>query len=105
MNSAYFVTDGKYIYRTGVGSSNHIKLDKGKYIINNNDENLPYFINELPEVALTYSDRRKKEYPSIGSQLDMLYHAMKNGEIPVAAEWFNKINEIKNKYPKEIDND
>lgn len=104
MSNEYFITDGKYIYGMGVGPSSHIKLDKGKYIIDNNNKNLPNYIPEIPEAVLTYSDKRKKEYPSIGSQLDMLYHAMKDGEIPVAAEWFNKIDEIKNKYPKEINN-
>jgi len=47
---------------------------------------------------------RKKEYPPISEQLDMLYHAMKNGDIPIAQAWVDKIDEVKNKYPKEINN-
>jgi len=51
-----------------------------------------------------YSLLRKKEYPPITEQLDMLYHAMKNGDIPIAQAWVDKIDEVKNKYPKEINN-
>ena len=45
--------------------------------------------------ALTYSEKRRSEYPSIGDQLDALYHA---GVFP--NEIANKIKEIKEKYPK-----
>ena len=41
-----------------------------------------------------YKDFRKAEYPSIEEQLDMLYHQGYEG-------WRAKIEEIKNKFPKE----
>lgn len=44
-----------------------------------------------------YSRLRKNEYPSIGDQLDALYHA---GVFP--EDMANKIKAIKNKYPKTI---
>lgn len=43
---------------------------------------------------------RNKEYPTIGDQLDMLWHSMDQGEIPKATQWFNEIKRIKDKYPK-----
>ncbi len=44
---------------------------------------------------LSYSTKRRREYPSIGDQLDALYHA---GIFP--AEMAAKIAEVKAKYPK-----
>jgi len=44
----------------------------------------------------TYQDKRKYEYPSIGDQLDALYHA---GVFPT--DMANTIKAIKDKYPKE----
>jgi len=45
--------------------------------------------------ALTYSDKRKSEYPAIGDQLDALYHA---GAFP--AEMTALLRAVKDKYPK-----
>jgi hypothetical protein len=46
--------------------------------------------------TLSYSDRRRLEYPSIGDQLDALFHA---GIFP--AEMAARIQAIKDKYPKD----
>jgi hypothetical protein len=45
---------------------------------------------------LTYSDYRKREYPTIGDQLDALFRA---GVFP--AEMAALIQAVKDKYPKE----
>jgi len=47
------------------------------------------------EAALTYADRRRGAYPSIGDQLDMIYHNGDGGATFQAA-----IKAIKDKYPK-----
>jgi len=44
--------------------------------------------------ALTYSEKRQAEYPSIADQLDDIYH---NG----VDEWKKTIKAVKDKYPKE----
>jgi hypothetical protein len=44
---------------------------------------------------------RMAEYPGVSQQLDMLWHAMDTGEIPVAKEFYNAIKAVKDKYPKE----
>jgi hypothetical protein len=49
-----------------------------------------------------YLDNRKKAYPKIEDQLDMIYHAMKANEIPRATEWYDIIEGIKTAYPKPI---
>lgn len=45
--------------------------------------------------AMTYSDKRKSEYPTIGDQLDALYHA---GVFP--ADMAVRLKAVKDKYPK-----
>ena len=42
---------------------------------------------------LEYQRLRKKEYPTIENQLDLLYHQGYDG-------WKSTIDEVKNKYPK-----
>lgn len=63
------------------------------------DELVQFHIDTLssPPIQYTpsYKDLRKNEYPSIGDQLDALFHA---GVFP--EEMASKIQEIKNKYPK-----
>lgn len=45
--------------------------------------------------ALNYAEKRKNEYPSIGDQLDALYHA---GVFP--PDMAEKISQVKAKFPK-----
>lgn len=47
-----------------------------------------------------YEREREKSYPTIGDQLDMLWHSMDSGEIPKATVWFDKIKEVKERIPK-----
>lgn len=60
-------------------------------------------LNELSKLnknfsTVEYQNLREKEYPSIKDQLDILYHEGYEG-------WKNKIQEIKDKYPKGIINE
>lgn len=52
-------------------------------------------------VVLNYTASRHIAYPSIGEQLDMLWHSMNNGEIPKSNAFFESIAAVKNQYPKE----
>ncbi len=45
------------------------------------------------EVVLTYSDKRRMEYPLIPDQLDLLYHGGYDA-------WKASIDAVKTKYPK-----
>ena len=47
-----------------------------------------------------YSYDRCKEYPDGFEQLDMLWHSINNGIELKDSEWFKKIKEVKEKYPK-----
>jgi len=46
-----------------------------------------------------YERNREKEYPDVISQLDMLYHDIKNNNLENGS-WIEKIESVKNKYPK-----
>ena len=50
------------------------------------------------EAAFGYQDRRKKEYPPLADQLDMLYHDMKDG----TSTWVAALDAVKTKYPKPV---
>ncbi len=47
-----------------------------------------------------YTKSRSRSYPSIGDQLDSLWHAMDRGELPKISEFYDPIKEIKDNYPK-----
>ena len=45
--------------------------------------------------------QRDRVYPSIGDQLDMLWHELNvSGSLTSNGEWFNKIKEVKQQHPK-----
>lgn len=55
----------------------------------------------FPEQSIpAYVEQRKALYPSVESQLDLLYHAMDRGEIPKAASFYNTLKTIKEAVPK-----
>ena len=45
-------------------------------------------------------NQRIDHYPPIGDQLDMLWHAMKAGQIPKAEPFYSKIEAVKARFPK-----
>ena len=50
--------------------------------------------------AQTYAENRAKEYPPLGEQLDMLWHAMDEGALPKIEPFYTQIKVIKDKYSK-----
>ena len=80
----------KELYPNVVTINNDIAYDiDGNEVVY--DENA--VIVEMDKVA--YIDKRVAEYPSIGDQLDALFHA---GVFPT--DMAEKIQAVKNKYPK-----
>jgi hypothetical protein len=48
-----------------------------------------------------YQRDRQQNFPSIGNQLDMLWHELNtSGSISADGTWFNQIKSIKDEYPK-----
>ena len=67
---------------------NKVELDQSKI-----DAAEQALVDETAAVA--YQGKRAAEYPSIGDQLDMIYHAGQGGDAFQAA-----IKAVKDKYPK-----
>ena len=56
----------------------------------------------IPEdTRLEYMQRRSDLYPSVGAQLDMLWHAMDEGTLPMVPAFYNSIKVVKDAVPKE----
>lgn len=49
----------------------------------------------------SYAKERALEYPSIGEQMDALWHAMDSGDLPKIAAFYNPIAAVKAAHPKE----
>ena len=81
---------------TYTGEFNDIQYD---LITVNADKTLTYNQDEhnkrLDSFKETYADKRRRNYPSIGDQLDMIYHAGQGGAAFQAA-----IKAVKDAHPK-----
>lgn len=53
-------------------------------------------INHAADVA----SRRKVDYPEIADQLDALWHAMDNGQLPKIPGFYDEIKAVKDRHPK-----
>jgi len=59
--------------------------------------------NQLPDLnyQIPYDSQRMHNYPTIGNQLDMLWHELNNsGSLSTTGEWFNQIKSVKDTFPK-----
>ena len=50
--------------------------------------------------AKQYQRDRKLEYPEIGDQLDMLFHAIDAGALDKNSDFYTTLKAVKDKYPK-----
>lgn len=91
----YKDADGKIYAFEEDGSQDHL-IVKGLTAISQKkvDETIEIKKQESFD-SLTYAQKRANEYPSIGDQLDALFHA---GAFP--KELADQIQSIKDKYPK-----
>ena len=48
----------------------------------------------------TYSEKRLGSYPTIGEQLDMLWHAIDTGTLDKNSTFYTRLKAVKDKYPK-----
>jgi hypothetical protein len=59
--------------------------------------------NQLPDpnYVMPYDANRMHTYPSIGNQLDMLWHELNtSGSISTDGNWFQSIQQVKQQFPK-----
>lgn len=57
---------------------------------------------KIPE-TLDYKQARIQAYPAIREQLDMLWHAMNNGDMPKSEPFYSTLKDIKDAFPKGTD--
>jgi hypothetical protein len=50
--------------------------------------------------SVSYTVQRQNAYPSLGDQLDMLWHAMDNNTLSRVEPFYTDIANVKEKYPK-----
>lgn len=77
------------------GSQDHLIPSNYTLITNEQASSMRQQEQQTAFNALAYADKRRGEYPSIGDQLDALYHA---GVFP--ADMAARIKAVKDKYPK-----
>lgn len=56
------------------------------------------WVNEDPTPQYAYD--RQARYPTLGDQMDMLWHAMDDGLIPKIEPLYSEIKAVKERYPK-----
>ena len=91
----YLSPDNKVFAYEADGSQDRIIPSNYTPITNDEAQTRSQQAQQAAFSALTYSDKRKSEYPAIGDQLDALYHA---GVFP--ADMAARLKAIKDKYPK-----
>jgi len=52
------------------------------------------------EDSIQYQSDRKEQYPDIGDQLDMLWHAIDSGTLDQTSEFYTTLKEVKDNNPK-----
>jgi hypothetical protein len=50
--------------------------------------------------AKQYQRNRQPEYPAIGDQLDMLFHAIDAGKVDKTSDFYKSLKAVKDKHPK-----
>ena len=51
-------------------------------------------------LSVEYQRQRQPEYPPIGDQLDMLWHALDDGTLDKTSTFYTSLKATKDKYPK-----
>lgn len=90
--------DGTVLRRGGASDARDLPKGLGKNrleLIEADDPRRPIAV-----APPTYASRRSMAYPSLGDQLDMLWHAMDEGAMPVIEPWYSTVKAVKDQYPK-----
>ena len=73
---------------------------KNDIAYNANNEVVSYNVAVVQAHVDSFTYQTNRKYPSIADQLDMLWHAMNNNEIPRANTFYTAIQTVKNAHPK-----
>lgn len=104
-----------YVYRKSCGHPLVLKDEENTYTGLIDDSVFLYETDEDPKLdgkkwngtefvdiplPAEYKKNRAASYPKIADQMDMLWHAMDSGVLPVVESFYTSIKDIKEKYPK-----
>jgi 4-hydroxyphenylpyruvate dioxygenase-like putative hemolysin len=81
-------------YPTVVNIRDGVAYDKDNKVVTYNEATVQAYID-----ANEYKSQR--QYPSIGDQLDMLWHAIDNGTLNKTSDFYTAIKAVKDAHPKE----
>jgi len=81
-------------YPTVINIRGDVAYDKDENIVEYNEAIVQAYID-----ANEYKTARK--YPSLGDQLDMLWHAIDNGTLNKTSDFYTAIKAVKDAHPKE----
>jgi len=78
----------------------NVVIVRGDEAFDANGNVVIYNANTVQDYIDANSYKTARQYPSITDQLDMLWHAMDNNEIPRANTFYTAIQTVKNAHPK-----
>ena len=100
----FFFRDGAIIYeRIELDKANHtVPIEEEVVNASVSDGTGQVFNNQGDMMAASrYKANRRKEFPSIGNQLDLLYHEiMVSGSLTSSGSWAQSIKAVKDANPK-----
>jgi hypothetical protein len=66
------------------------------------DQRYGFYVGLAEHYATQYQRDRQQIYPSLGNQLDMLWHELNvSGSLTSNGEWYQSIQQVKEQYPKQ----
>jgi len=66
------------------------------------DQRYGFYVGLAEHYATQYQRDRQQIYPSLGNQLDMLWHELNtSGSITTDGNWYQSIQQVKQQYPKQ----
>ena len=81
------------------GSQDHLIDGKTPITKAEADEIIRVKVEESINI-MSYAEQRVKEYPPIGDQLDMLWHAIDNNTLDKTSNFYLTLKQVKDQYPK-----
>ena len=66
------------------------------------DQRYGFYVGLAEHYATQYQRDRQQIYPTIGNQLDMIWHELNtSGSITTDGNWYQSIQQVKEQYPKQ----
>lgn len=100
----YYIVEELHVVTALIGGcakvGNEWILPEGKTLPSQEEINAKRAELKAEYDAKKYQRDRLKEYPAIGDQLDMLFHAIDAGALDKKSDFYTTLKAVKDKYPK-----